>query len=222
MLPLRDSQSSGRFPIVTFLLIAINVFVFYLEITAADPEAFISQYALIPSQLDFSNPGTWRPFLTSMFLHAGFVHIISNMWFLWIFGDNVEDRLGLFYLPFYLLSGVVGSFAQLIFMRDSAIPMLGASGAIAGVLGAYLVLFPRNTVSTLVPVFGFATIVNLPASAMLFYWFFTQLFSSVASIAVMTGETGGVAYMAHLGGFLSGWFGAQFFKSRPGGLDRFN
>lgn len=208
MFPLRDSRPSNKFPLVTSLLIIINALVFFLELTAFDSEAFISHYALIPASVDFSDISTLKPFITSQFLHAGFIHIISNMWFLKIFADNVEEKFGsIFYLFIYLLSGAVGAFIQYVFIPNSTIPMLGASGAVAGVLGAYLVFFPRNRIKTLVPVGFFISTIDIPASVMLIYWFITQLFSGVGSIA--TAQIGGVAFWAHVGGFATGWLIAK-------------
>lgn len=214
MIPLRDSHPSRIFPFWVISIIAINIYVFFLQITAPNPEAFITQYALIPSLVDLANPQTWIPFITSQFLHGGFIHIISNMLFLWIFGDNVEGRFGFIFFPiFYLLGGSVGGLAQYILMPDSTIPMLGASGAIAAVLGAYFVLFGHHTIKTLVPVFGFLTVINIPASVMLFYWFITQLFSGVASIPLAAEGLGGIAFFAHAGGFAFGWVAGRMVKS---------
>lgn len=213
MIPIRDSHPTGKVPFWTVTIIALNIYVFYLEITSLNPEVFINSYALIPSTINLFDPNTLTPFITSQFLHVGFLHIISNMLFLWIFGDNVEERLGFFIFPFfYLISGVIGSLAQFILSPASQIPMLGASGAIAGVLGAYYVLFPGNTVKTLVPLFGFFTIIDIPASLMLFYWLFTQVFSGFASISSQTVNMGGVAFFAHIGGFIFGTVFASLFK----------
>lgn len=212
MLPLRDSEPAGKFAFWTILIIAINIFAFYLEVTSLNIEAFITQFALIPSLVDFNNLETLKPFITSQFLHAGLLHIGSNMLFLWIFGDNVEARFGFFVFPFvYLLSGAVGAFLQYILMPQSTMPMLGASGAVAGVLGAYFVFFPHHKVKTLIPVFGFPAVVDIPASIMLFYWFFTQLFAGFASVTVTSAEVGGVAFFAHIGGFTTGWLFAKLF-----------
>ena len=206
MLPIRDSHPTGKFPFWVFLIIATNVYVFFLEITNLNPESFVSQYALIPALIDFQNYSSLTPLLTSQFLHAGLLHIFSNMLFLWIFGDNVEVRFGFLFFPvFYLLGGVVAALTQYVFMTDASIPMLGASGAVAAVLGAYFAIFPHHSIKTLIPVFGFPAIVNIPASVMLFYWFFTQLFAGAASLAVQTASTGGVAFFAHAGGFVFGW-----------------
>lgn len=212
MIPLRDSEPSRIFPFWVITIIAVNIYVFFLELTAPNPDIFIAQYALVPNLVDPSIWQTLMPFITSQFLHGGFVHIISNMLFLWIFGDNVEARLGFLLFPiFYLASGAAGGAAQYLLMADSTIPMLGASGAIAGVLGAYFALFGHHSVKTLVPVFGFLTVVDIPASVMLFYWFITQLFSGAAAITVAT-EVGGIAFFAHAGGFAFGWVVGGLFK----------
>lgn len=213
MIPLKDSQPAGIFPFWVISIIAVNIYVFYLELTAVDPDAFISQFALIPRLVDPQSLESLFPFITSQFLHGGFIHIISNMLFLWIFGDNVEERLGFLFFPFfYLMAGAVGGFSQYIFMPDSNVPMLGASGAIAGTLGAYFALFPQHNIKTLVPIFGFFTVMDIPASIMLFYWFFTQLFAGVASLSIQMGDVGGIAFLAHAGGFAFGWVIGQTFK----------
>lgn len=212
MFPLRDSNQTHKFPLITVFLIIINVFVFFLEIASPDIETFILNYALIPSKVDFGNYFTWLPFITSQFLHAGFVHILSNMWFLKIFGDNVEEKFGsAFYLIIYLFSGAVGGLIQYFSTPDSTIPMLGASGAVAGVLGAYFVFFPRHRIETLVPLGLFMTTINVSAFFMLFYWFIIQLFSGFGSIAVA--QIGGVAFWAHVGGFTTGWLIAKLYNS---------
>ncbi|MBI2020624.1 rhomboid family intramembrane serine protease [Candidatus Daviesbacteria bacterium] len=214
MIPLRDSQPAGRFPFWVVAIITVNIYVFYLELTALNPDAFIAQFALIPALVDLTNWGTLTPFISSQFLHGGFIHIISNMLFLWIFGDNVEEKVGFLLFPFfYLASGVVAGLTQYFFIPDSQIPMIGASGAVAGVLGAYFAWFGHHTVKTLVPIFGFFTVIDVPASVMLFYWFITQLFSSVASLTLATADIGGIAFAAHAGGFVFGWFVAKTLRS---------
>jgi membrane associated rhomboid family serine protease len=212
MIPLKDTKTSGRFPLITLLLIAANSYVFYREFASPDIERFFLHYALIPRLVDITHPATLFTFVTSLFLHGGLIHLASNMLFLWIFGDNVEDRLGFWYLPFYLLGGTVGSLAQYVFIPDSTLPIVGASGAIAAVLGAYFAWFPRHTVSTLVPIFFFLTIVEIPAFVMLGYWFFIQLFNGVATVGVT--DVGGVAYFAHIGGFAFGWLVAVFLRKK--------
>lgn len=213
MIPLRDSHPTGKFPFWVLAIIGLNFYVFFLELVSPNPDAFIAKYALIPSMVNPLNFHTLIPFVTSQFLHGGFIHIISNMLFLWIFGDNIEEAFGFLLFPFfYLAAGVVGAFTQYVFMPTTAVPMLGASGAIAGVLGAYFALFPHHSVKTLVPIFGFFTIMDIPASIMLFYWFATQLFSGVASVSLAT--SGGVAFFAHLGGFAFGWVMGSVIQSR--------
>lgn len=204
MIPLHDSKQTGIFPLVTILIIVLNIWFFFLEFTSPDPEVFIAQWALIPAYVNWNDFATLVPFITSQFLHGGLLHILSNMWFLWIFGDNVEEHFGKFFYPLvYLASGIVAGVAQYIVNPSSPIPMLGASGAVAGVLGAYMVLFGRHTIKALVPVFGFMQVMDIPASFMLVYWFVTQLFSGVGSLVMA--PTGGVAFFAHVGGFVTGW-----------------
>lgn len=213
MFPLRDSHHTYKFPLVTVFIIVANVLVFLAELTTFDPEAFITSYALIPAKVNFGSYLTLTPFITSQFLHAGFLHIIGNMWFLRIFGDNVEERFGsIRYLIIYLLSGVMGGFLQYIFSPNSEIPMLGASGAVAGVLGAYLVFFPHHKIETLVPLGLFFSRINIPASIMLVYWFIIQVFSGVGSVAVA--QVGGVAFWAHVGGFATGYLIAKLSQSK--------
>lgn len=207
MFPIRDSKTSGQFPFVNLILIIANIYFFTAELLAPDIELFIAQYALIPSSVNFLDINTLKPFVTSLFLHAGFLHILSNMWFLWIFGDNIEARIGhLKYLFFYIFCGVTASLAQYFFIADTSIPMMGASGAIAGVLGSYLRFFPHNKVDTIVPIFGLPIILAIPASFILVYWFFSQAFNGVAAVLVNTAATGGIAYIAHIGGFVAGIF----------------
>ena len=212
MFPISDSIPSRRIPFINVAIILVTIYVFFQQIVASNQEAFIAQYALIPVLVNFSDPQTLFPFITSIFLHGGFLHIVSNMWFLWVFGDNVETHIPFVFYPLlYLLSGIVGGLSQYIFSPQSNIAMLGASGAVAGVLGAYYVLFPHSKIKTLVPFFGFATIVRVGAPFMLGYWFILQVFSGVTSLP-MLGETGGVAFFAHVGGFVTGVFFAKLFK----------
>lgn len=204
MFPLSDSIRAPRLPFVNITLIAVTVFVFIQQVLSPDQEMFIQAYALIPSLVNFSDYTTFIPFVSAIFLHGGFLHIISNMWFLWVFGDNVEGRFGWFFFPIvYFTSGVAGNFLQYIFMSDSPIPMLGASGAVAGVLGAYYVLFPHSRIKTVVPFFGFASVIEIPAPFMLGYWFVLQVISGAVSLP-FSGESGGVAFFAHVGGFSAG------------------
>lgn len=203
MFPISDSVPSRKFPFINLGLIILTCYVFYLQMI--NPESFTVTYALVPSLVSFSDYTTLLQFITSIFLHGGWLHIISNMWFLWIFGDNVEGALGHFwYLLLYLLSGIVGGLAQYIFMSGSDIPMLGASGAVAGALGAYFLLFPRHKIKTLIPVFGFISFTNISAYIMLGYWFVLQIFSGAMSAPGSGMEEDGVAFWAHVGGFIAG------------------
>jgi membrane associated rhomboid family serine protease len=216
MIPISDSVKAARFPFINIALIAITCYVFYLQLTAPDPEAFIRTYALIPANVDLNNYASLLPFFTSMFLHGGFLHIISNMLFLWVFGDNVEGHLPPFiYIFLYIGSGLVAGISQYLIMPDSSIPMLGASGAVAGALGAYFAWFPKHRIKTFVPIFGFFTFTEISASFMLGYWFVLQLISGAASIPGM-GNEGGVAFFAHIGGFVAGFIFAKVFgKKEP-------
>lgn len=217
MFPLSDSIKSHSFPFINIAIILSTVYVFFLQITAADIEAFSYQYSLIPALVNFENYATLAPFVTSIFLHGGWLHITSNMWFLWVFGDNVEGHVGKFAYPIvYLISGIAGGLAQYFFSPNSQIPMLGASGAVAGILGAYYVLFPHAKIKTLVPFFGFASIIELGAPFMLGYWFVLQIISGAVSLPFMTADTGGVAFWAHVGGFVTGVLAANLLKKKEG------
>ena len=207
MFPVSDADHKVRkFPFVNVALILANIIVFYFQLTASNFEAFVYQYALVPAEINFSDWATLYPFITSMFLHGGFLHIISNMVFLWVFGDNVEDVFGhINYLLIYLLSGIVGSFAQYMLSPDSAIPMLGASGAVAGALGAYFVLFPHHRIKSFIFLPPFISMTTLSAGFMLGYWVVLQIISSLGVLGMGMAEQGGVAYLAHLGGFAIGF-----------------
>lgn len=215
MIPLSDSIKSRRFPVATYIILALNIYVFYLQLTSANLEQFINTYGFIPARFALTNPDALLTIITSMFMHGGFLHIISNMLFLWVFADNIEDALGSFrFLLFYLLSGAVAVFAQYFVGPDSTIPMIGASGAVAGVLGAYWKLYPSATIHTLIPIGFFITSADVPASLMIGFWFLTQLFSGYASFAVESSATGGIAFFAHIGGFLAGLLLVTIFPPR--------
>ncbi|HEY0322777.1 MAG TPA: rhomboid family intramembrane serine protease [Pyrinomonadaceae bacterium] len=199
MFPIGDNNSDRRtVPVVTYALILLNVLVFLLELTAGEP--FIVQWSVVPRRL-LANPASDFPTLfSSMFMHAGWLHLGGNMLYLWIFGDNVEDALGhVKYLVFYVICGLAADFAQILVGPNSNIPNLGASGAIAGVLAAYLVLFPRGQVRVLMG----RGIIPMPALIVIGLWIVLQFVSGIGSIT-STADTGGVAYMAHIGGFLAG------------------
>jgi len=200
MFPIGDDDSSRRtFPLVTYALIVLNILFFLVEMNGGD--AFIMKWAFVPSRF-LANPGAdFLTLFTSMFMHAGWVHLGGNMLYLWIFGDNVEDRFGqVKFLVFYLVCGLAATAAQLAFSLDSNIPNLGASGAIAGVLGAYILLFPNARVSVLQG----QRVIPVSALIVIGLWFVLQLFSGIGSIA-NTADTGGVAFMAHIGGFVAGF-----------------
>jgi membrane associated rhomboid family serine protease len=219
MFPLRDSIRSRHFPVMNWLLVGANalVFLFELSLSPGGREAFIQQFALVPAHLLGGDPRAWLTLLTSMFMHGGWFHFISNMWILFIFGDNVEDRMGSFpYLVFYLLSGAVAGLLQVFVYPDSLLPTLGASGAIAGVLGAYIFLFPKARVVTFIPIFLFPWIVEIQAFIFLGFWFISQLYSGFAALSLPSGaDMGGVAWWAHVGGFVFGLLLGRFFLLRP-------
>src|SRR3990172_1623382 len=221
MIPLRDSNRSRHFPVMNWILIIANVLVFFFEIGLPNNQLnnFINNYALVPSRLQ-SQPVTYAiTIFTSMFMHAGWFHILSNMWVLFIFGDNVEDRMGsLPYLIFYLLGGTAAALLQTYVAPGSSVPVLGASGAIAGVLGAYILLFPAARVVTLIPVFFFISLIEVPAFVFLGFWFVSQLFSGLASIGT---AAGGVAWWAHVGGFLVGLVLCPLFARRSRQVELF-
>jgi len=232
MFPFRDNIPSRRFPIWTILLIFINcaVFIYQLQLGYLSPHAlkkFIYEYGVVPARfLDYSEGPinlfrfSFLPFITSMFLHGGFLHIIGNMWYLWVFGDNVEDRMGRFRFPvFYITCGLIGGWMHQLFNSGSNLPSIGASGAIAGVLGAYLVSFPRARILTLVPIFIFIQIIELPAVLVLGFWFLIQFFNGTASIVMSSQTAGGVAWWAHIGGFVAGIFLVRAFSGPTGGRD---
>ncbi len=201
MLPLGDDNSARRtFPIITYALIVLNVLMFLVELSSGD--AFITKWSFVPSRFAADPSGQFLTIFSSMFMHAGWVHIGGNMLYLFIFGDNVEDRLGhLRYLIFYLLCGIAASFAQYLVSIGSSVPNLGASGAIAGVLGAYIIMFPGERVRVLM---GYA-VVQMSAIIVIGFWILLQVISSLSTFTAssQTGS-GGVAYMAHIGGFIAG------------------
>ena len=207
MIPIKDSEPSGIFPLATISIVIICAIILFNEMSQVNLEEFVFKWALVPSLIDFSNFSTLYPFVTSIFLHGGFLHFLSNMWFLLIFGDNVEASLGTIkYIIFFLLAGRFASFVQFLFLVGSNVPILGASGAIAGVLGFYMVAFPKNKVDTLIPYIGLITTIRLPAQAVLLMWFVTQLFNGTAGFISETSATSGIAWWAHIGGFIFGAF----------------
>ncbi len=214
MIPLRDINPSRNFPVVNTLLIGINVVVFFLQMSQGNEmDRFVYTYGLVPARYAISHVSAYFTpfqqvfsFISFMFLHGGFLHLLGNMWSLYIFGDNVEDRLGPFrYLLFYLLCGLASGVSHLLLNMNSTIPTIGASGAIAGVMGAYLVLHPRSRILTLIPILIFPWFVEIPAFFFIGFWFVLQLLNAAGS----HGGGGGIAWWAHIGGFL---FGIVFLK----------
>jgi membrane associated rhomboid family serine protease len=227
VIPYRDENETIRTPVVTLALIAVNALVWFMVQGAGLPEplaASVCNLGLIPGELTLlAAPGTGNPIgpdmmclvdpgrapehiFSSMFLHGSWAHIIGNMWFLWLFGNNVEDSMGRFrFLSFYLLCGLAAAFAQVVAQPDSTVPMVGASGAISGVMGAYILLFPHVRVYTLVPLGFFITSFALPAWVMLGYWMLLQIFGGLG------GAETGVAFWAHIGGFVAGLVFIKFF-----------
>lgn len=214
MIPLRDNIPSENRPIMNYVIIGANILFFFLELsTGSQLQQFLTSFGFIPARffaILASHPerftALYLPFLTTMFLHGGWLHLIANMWTLFIFGDNVEDRLGHFrYLLFYLASGVAGSFLHAYLTPNSWVPVVGASGAIAGVMGAYFLLFRNSKVLVFIPLFFLAPIVEVPAYVFLGVWFLLQFFSGTFSILGARAAHGGeVAVWAHVGGFLAG------------------
>ena len=210
-IPLRDiSRRPVHPPVVTVSIIVINVLVFFLELSGGD--AFVQQWSVIPA--DIVAGQNWVTILTSMFMHGGWMHIIGNMVFLWAFGPAIEDAMGhLRYLVFYLLGGVVAALAQIAAASSSTVPSLGASGAIAAVMGAFLLTYPRDRIRTLLFLGWFIQVTVLPASLLIGIWFVIQLFSQVGSVVTtQSGQSGGVAYMAHIGGLIFGFATARLFE----------
>ncbi len=222
MIPLKDTIPSKRVPVVNWLIILANIVVFIFELTLNHQqlEVFFYKYGLVPATViaelagKNSEPGihTFTPFFTNMFIHGGFWHILGNMWMLYIFGDNVEDQMGsIRYLFFYLIVGILASATHFILFADSGMPAIGASGAIAGVMAAYMFLFPSSRIITLIPIFFILPLfIPIPAYIFIGIWFFIQLFIGTLHL-VSHGAATGIAFWAHIGGFLSGMFLYKYF-----------
>ena len=202
MIPLRSSEPHYTPARVTLVIILVNVLVFLYELSLGSGyrlNYFIVQYGIVPAHLRLYS------LFTSMFIHGGFLHIAGNMWFLWIFGRGIEDLLGHGkFLFFYLACGIAAAVTQILVNPSTTIPTVGASGAIAGVMGAYLIKFPRARIVTLVPIIVFLTTVEIPAAFLLLYWFAIQFFNGVGSIGYSQASSGDIAFFAHVGGFLAG------------------
>ena len=225
MFPIQDSVPSRSVPVVTRALVLINVIVFFFELML--PHGSVEQlfylFGLVPAR--FTHPDwaaavgfpidSFWPILTHQFLHGGWLHILSNMWMLWIFGDNVEDRMGpVRFGIFYLICGCVAGLTHLLTNPDSTVPSVGASGALAGVLGAYVLFFPTSRLIVMFPIFFFPFFFEVPAVLYLGLWFFTQLYAGTLAL-VGPGQVGGIAWWAHIGGFVSGMLLCWFFVRRP-------
>jgi membrane associated rhomboid family serine protease len=226
MIPIRDDAPRYSTPYVNYCLVGINVLVFLYELTLPPPtrNAFMFQFGFVPEKVTQMLAGhhvsaemAFVPVLTSMFMHASWLHLIANMWVLWIFGDNIEDYLGRFYyVIFYLICGFAAAGLHYVVNSNSTVPSVGASGAIAGVMGAYLILYPSARVLTLVPLFVFVTFIHLPAWLVLGYWFVVQFLSGAATAIAYSNQTsGGIAFWAHIGGFLAGVALIKLFPTRP-------
>lgn len=223
MIPLRDDQPTFSKPFINYFLIVVNVVVFLWELSVSHRAlgGFLTEFGVVPrhaiavltGQSHYPPASAILPLFTSLFLHASFLHVAGNMLFLWIFGDNVEDYLGHFrYLLFYLVSGLAADVTHILLNANSRVPSIGASGAIAGVMGAYFILYPRARVLTwFPPIFLF----HVPAWLMLGYWFLVQFLSGTATIAEATQSPGGVAFWAHVGGFVAGILMIKVFRERP-------
>ncbi|MBE9034817.1 rhomboid family intramembrane serine protease [aff. Roholtiella sp. LEGE 12411] len=217
MFPLYDENPTRTTPYFTYGLIGMNILVFLHEVSLSNEqlEQFFQLYAVVPRELTTDLSGEWITLITSQFLHGGWWHLISNMIFLWVFGNNIEDRLGHFkYLIFYLACGALAAACQWFIGIDSAIPSLGASGAISGVLGAYIIRFPHARITTLIFLGFFVTTISVPALVMIGIFFVQNVISGLASLqaaANMSVESGGVAYWAHIGGFVFGMILAPLF-----------
>jgi membrane associated rhomboid family serine protease len=217
MIPIRDTIRARSFPLVNTTLIVINVLIFIFE-NSLSPQALdklVYNFGMVPVSVLSGGVSQWITVFTSMFLHGSWMHLISNMLAMYIFGDNVEDRLGHWrYLVFYLLGGTLAGLVHIFIYPDSQLPTVGASGAIAVILGAYLVLYPKARVVTLVPIIFFFSFVEIPAVVYLGFWFLSQLFSGTLALAVNTFQSGGVAFWVHIGGFIFGVIMVKLFAPR--------
>lgn len=226
MIPLRDTIPSRSVPIVNWILILTNVGVFLFEVFMLNnkqAEALLFRYGLVPDQVRLAGLENlyelrikvFRPFFTNMFLHGGWGHLIANMWILFIFGDNVEDRMGkVRYFLFYLLCGLIASLSHFILYRNSAVPAIGASGAISGVMAAYMLMFPKSTIISFIPIFIIPLFLPIPAMIYIGIWFLGQLLSGTTSLMLSNSATG-IAFWAHIGGFVGGLWLYRYFDS-PG------
>lgn len=215
MIPLKDTVRARSFPFINWLFIILIgvVFLFELRMTPAELDRFIGTFGLVPNRVVLANPFTWAPIFTSMFIHAGWLHFLSNIWVLFIFGDNVEDRMGpIRYFIFYLLSGLAAGLLTVFTSPQGLVPTIGASGAIAGVLGAYFAFYPGAKVLTLIPIFIIPWFIYVSAWVFLGFWFLSQLVPGILSLGSQ--NAGGIAWWAHVGGFLFGLIASRIFGFR--------
>ncbi len=218
-IPLKDENPTKSFPYITIILIAVNCFIFLIELSMGQYRGYvIAKFGMVPFEITNAvdlNPkvtlGPYITLITSLFLHGGFFHLLGNMWFLWIFGNNIEDIVGHFkFILFYLLGGIAASFLQIAVSASSTVPVIGASGAVSAILGAYILKFPRARIKTLLFIFIFITVINVPAVAFIGIWFFIQLLSSLGRTA------SNVAWFAHIGGFIFGILAIWLFQKKEG------
>jgi membrane associated rhomboid family serine protease len=224
LIPLRDTIPSRSVPVVNWILILVNVIVFVFEVFMLNDkqaETFIYRYGLVPENVRLSGLSSlhelrinvFRPFFTNMFLHGGWGHLIANMWVLFIFGDNVEDRMGkVRYFVFYILCGILASLTHFALHRNSPVPAIGASGAISGIMAAYMFMFPKSTIISFIPIFIIPLFLPIPAVIFIGIWFLGQLLSGTTSLVVSNHATG-IAFWAHIGGFLGGLGLYRYFDS---------
>jgi len=217
--PLKDENPTKTFPYMTMLLIVVNTIIFIIELSLGTYKNYvIAGYGVVPYEIthaiDIEPKVTLGPYITlitSLFLHGSIFHLLGNMWFLWIFGNNIEDIVGHFkFVLFYVLGGIAASFLQILVSPSSQVPVIGASGAISAILGAYMIKFPRARIKTLMFIFIFITIINVPAVTFIGIWFLFQLFNGIR------GSTSNIAFYAHIGGFLFGLFTIRFFQKKTG------
>tara|TARA_B100000945_G_scaffold321326_1_gene335241 strand:+ start:515 stop:1201 length:687 start_codon:yes stop_codon:yes gene_type:complete len=213
MFPIRDTNKTQTFPIVNWIIIVLNILVFYFQINlpTQSVEQIFTSFGIVPVKFLIMHPLAPISLLSSQFIHSGWVHIIRNLWVLYIFGDNVEDKLGhLQYLVFYLTCGIIGGVLHIVIQPYSHIPMIGASGAISGVLGAYMLFFPKARILTFVPIFIIPWLVKIPAVIYLGIWFLSQLSDGLSTTSSVVNS--GIAYWAHLGGFIAGFLLSKHFR----------
>ncbi len=213
MFPIKDTIPHRYTPFVVYFLIIVNVFVFIIELSLPYPQRqlFFYTFGLVPLKIT-QNGWDFYSLFTNMFLHGGWFHIISNMWALWIFGDNVEDRMGHFrFFIFYILCGLAANIVHYYFNKLAPVPVIGASGAIAGVMGAYMIMFPTSRIITLIPIFFIPFFFEIPAVIFLFFWFMSQVISGTFTKLFMPPNVGGIAWWAHIGGFIAGIILHKFF-----------